>query len=78
MPPTSLPQEFAPAQQSIPITSAATETILHDLFVVGIGAAALFIKNPNSQAKAGIIISILQSLLPHMEVANANRNSGTS
>lgn len=43
--------------------------LLHKLFVVGVGAAAIFVKNPASQQKAATIISILESLLPHAEAS---------
>ena len=46
-------------------------TLLNKLFVVGVGAAAIFIKNPNSQQHAAQIITILEELLPHAEAAQA-------
>ena len=37
-------------------------TVIHDIFVLGLAAAAFFVKNPQSQQKAATIVSILQSL----------------
>ena len=38
-------------------------SIFHDLFVLGITAAAIFVKNPASQQKASTIVNTLQTLL---------------
>lgn len=50
-----------------PGKSIVNQALLHDLFVVGTGVAAMFIKNPAHQEKAATLISILQGLVPHME-----------
>lgn len=45
--------------------NAQLDQILHDVFIVGISAAALFVKNPNSQQHAASIINLLnQVVLP--------------
>jgi hypothetical protein len=40
------------------------ETILHDLFALGITAAALFVKNPAHQTQAASLVALTQQLLP--------------
>lgn len=53
----------APAATAAPVVDAQTvETILHDMFVLGLAAAAFFIKNPNNAARAGQVVSILQGI----------------
>jgi hypothetical protein len=42
------------------------QTILRDIFELGIGAAAIFVKNPASQQRAANIITILQTIFPHL------------
>lgn len=39
---------------------------MHDLFLVGVAAASIFVKNPGSQQKAATLIGILQELLPSL------------
>jgi hypothetical protein len=39
------------------------DEILHDIFVVGISAAAIFVKNPISQQRAGSIINLLNQIV---------------
>jgi len=47
------------------MTGKTVDAILHDIFTVGISAAAIFVKNPNSQQHAASIIQLLQtSVLP--------------
>ena len=42
------------------------QTILRDIFELGIGAAAIFVKNPASQQRAANIIAVLQTIFPHL------------
>jgi hypothetical protein len=37
------------------------DEILHDIFVIGISAASIFVKNPNSQQHAASIINLLNA-----------------
>lgn len=37
------------------------DAILHDIFLVGIAAASIFVKNPNSQQHAASIVNMLNS-----------------
>lgn len=41
---------------------AEVETIVHDIFLVGLAAAAFFVKNPNTAQRAGQVVSILEGL----------------
>lgn len=41
--------------------------VLKDLFVVGVGAAAIFVKNPEHQVEAQALTTVLQQLLPLLE-----------
>lgn len=54
------------ATTSAPLTHQSTlDEILHGLVVLGITAAALFVKNPNSQQHAVSIINLVnQAVLP--------------
>lgn len=47
-------------------TQTLEQKIIHDLFILGVTAASIFIKNPASQQKAGILIGILQDLIPSL------------
>lgn len=52
-----------PSPNASPVVDpAVVETILHDIFVIGLGAAAFFIKNPATAQRAGQVISILSGL----------------
>lgn len=55
----------APAPVPAPTESLGQE-ILHDIFVLGIGAASIFVKNPASQQKAVTLVTILQGLFPNL------------
>lgn len=50
-----------------PPAPTEVSTILNDLFVALSLAAAIFVKNPKSQAHAASILTILQDLLPTLE-----------
>ena len=60
----------APAATPAPETKPAApaidpvivETILHDVFVIGLAAAAFFIKNPGTAQRAGQVVNILSGL----------------
>ena len=52
----------APVQTAPAVDPQLVATILHDIFVIGLGAAAFFIKNPNTANRAGQVIQILQGL----------------
>lgn len=54
------PTSNAPAQLSL------AHEILHDLFAVGIVAASIFVKNPQSQQRAAVIIDALKGLVPSL------------
>lgn len=45
------------------IDPKTADAILHDIFVVGISVAALFVKNPQSQAHAASIIDLLNRVV---------------
>lgn len=47
-------------------TPSTLETVFQDIFEVGIGAASIFVTNPNSQAKAVSIINILKAVFPQL------------
>lgn len=55
----------APAPVAVPTESLGQE-ILHDIFILGIGAASIFVKNPASQQKAVTLVTILQGLFPNL------------
>lgn len=59
---------MSPSPITAPAAPALTleQTILHDLFLVGVAAASIFVKNPASQEKAATLIGILQQLLPSL------------
>jgi hypothetical protein len=42
-------------------------TILHDLFLVTVTAASIFVKNPNSQQQAASLISLANGLLNQVD-----------
>jgi hypothetical protein len=44
-------------------TSHTIDEILHSLVVLGISAAAIFVKNPNSQQHAASIINLTNSVV---------------
>jgi len=48
------------------------DQILHDVFIVGISAASLFVKNPNSQQHAASIIDLLNRVV--MPIADSFLN----
>jgi len=50
--------------------------ILHALVATGIGAAAIFVKNPESQQHAGQIINLVQTTV--LPIADAMLNGPTS
>ncbi len=37
--------------------------LLHDLILTGLTAASIFVKNPASQEKAGVLINLINSIL---------------
>jgi hypothetical protein len=50
-----------------PVSTPSTiETVLQDLFELGIGAASIFVKNPSSQQTAVNIINILKTVFPQL------------
>lgn len=51
------------------------DEILHDIFIVGLSAAALFVKNPKSQIFAQNIANILQSVVLPLVDAQVNKDS---
>lgn len=65
-PATSQPpaaQQAAAEKPAAPVlTDSEIQLILHDIFVIGLGAAAFFIKNPNTAHRAANVVSILQGL----------------
>jgi hypothetical protein len=60
-------QNQQPGQSTAPAAaSPVVNQLARTLFTLGVTAAAIFVKNPHSQEKAGIIIQALQSLMPHI------------
>lgn len=49
-----------------PPSSSEAQTIIQDLFELGVGAAALYVKNPATLARAASIIEILQGVFPKL------------
>jgi hypothetical protein len=47
-------------------TPSTLQTVLQDLFELGIGAASIFVKNPATQATAVSIINILRTVFPNL------------
>lgn len=43
------------------------DNVLKDLFVLGVGAAGIFIKNPAHQTEAAAITNVLTQLFPMLE-----------
>jgi hypothetical protein len=64
-PSAATPAAPAPAPAA-PVQSEASK-IIGLLFTAGVGAAAIFVKNPNHQQTAANIITVLQDLLPELE-----------
>ena len=57
-----------PATPATPTgVTAVVDTVLNDLFEVGTIAASLFVKNPNSQQKAGTFITAIGQVLALIE-----------
>jgi len=53
-----------------PLHSLSTlDAILHAFILAGMTAASIFIKNPNSQAKAAPIINLVNEVLPVIDTA---------
>jgi len=50
-----------------PAPQSEASKIIGLLFTLGLGAAAIFVKNPNHVATAGNIVTLLQALLPAIE-----------
>ncbi len=46
-----------------PQLNAGNKLLIHDLILVGLTAASIFVKNPQSQEKAGILINLINSIL---------------
>lgn len=53
------------ATPSIPVPppTSVANTLIHDLVLTGLTAASIFVKNPQSQAQAGALISLVNKLL---------------
>lgn len=55
-----------PTPTPTPTTPTMAQTILRDLFELGVGAVAIFVKNPASQQQAANIITILKDIFPNL------------
>lgn len=51
----------------MPNVGQTIDTILHDIIAGGILAATIFVKNPNSQQKAALMIDAVNRLLPMLD-----------
>lgn len=61
--PAPTPAPAASTQPAAPaIDPVMVETIFHDIFVLGLAAAAFFIKNPGTAQRAGQVVNILSGL----------------
>lgn len=49
------------------------DTVLHDFVLLGMLAASVFVKNPQSRAKAGAIMNLVQQAMP---ILDAQLNPG--
>ena len=47
--------------------AAIVDTVVKDLFVAGVLAASIFVKNPDHRIQAAQITGVLQSLLPMLD-----------
>ena len=59
----------------MPFNAKTLDAILHDLIFAGISAAAIFVKNPNSQQHAASLISLVQTTV--LPLADALLNPPT-
>lgn len=49
------------------VTPQLVDNVLKDLFVLGVGAAGLFVKNDAHKVEAAAIVQVLGQLLPLLE-----------
>ncbi len=59
------PQSLVNQSPNRTVTTATLNTslLLHDLILTGLTAASIFVKNPASQEKAGVLINLINSIL---------------
>ncbi len=59
----TIPIPQPPLTGSLPTPSPLAASIIHDLVLTGLTAASIFVKNPQSQAQAGALISLVNAIL---------------
>lgn len=58
--------------------SSTVNTVLHDLFMLAVSAAALYVKNPDHQEKASVLINLANGLLADITSQSAPTGSSSS